>query len=51
MMNPGGNWTTDGSLMATSLYSDLRSTGNWVPSESDVVNSTGKVDELKKIEE
>jgi hypothetical protein len=42
-MELGGNWTTDGSLMMTSLYLDLRSTGNWPPtiSESGRSNTTG----------
>ncbi len=29
--------------MITNLYSDLRSTGTWLPSVSDVVNTTGKL--------
>ena len=37
----GGNWTTDGNLMLTSSYSDLRQSGSWPPSASDVVNTTG----------
>ena len=43
-MELGGNWTTDGSLMMTSLYSDLRSTGAWPPivPESGRSNTTGK---------
>jgi len=37
----GGNWTTDGTLMMTSSYSDMRQTGSWPPSASAVVNTTG----------
>ncbi len=40
-MEFGGNWTTDGSLMTTSLFTDMRSSGNWVPSSSVVFNTTG----------
>ena len=42
-MELGGNWTTDGSLMMTSLYSYLRSSGVWSPivPESGRSNTTG----------
>ena len=36
-----GNWTTDGTLMLTSSYSDMRQTGSWPPAASDIVNTTG----------
>ena len=40
-MNSGGNWTSDGSLMITGLFSDMRSVGSWVPSQLDDESSTG----------
>jgi len=33
--------TPDGNLMLTNTYSDLRQTGSWPPSPSDIVNTTG----------
>ena len=46
-MQFGGNWTTDGSLMVTSLYSDLRMTGSWPPPPANILNTTGKSDHCK----
>jgi hypothetical protein len=41
-MQLGGNWTTDGVLMTTSKYNDMRSAGNWYsPSIEDLSNTTG----------
>jgi hypothetical protein len=41
-MQLGGNWTTDGALMTTSLFSDMRSAGNWYSSSiRDLSNTTG----------
>ena len=40
-MEFGGNWVSEGSSMVTSLYSDLRLTGNWPPLSADVFNTTG----------
>jgi hypothetical protein len=40
-MEFGGNWVSEGSSMVTSLYSDMRQTGNWPPLSADVFNTTG----------
>ncbi len=45
-MQLGGNWTTDGALMTTSLFSDMRSAGNWYSSSiEDLSNTTGRQQE------
>ncbi len=45
----GGNWTTDGALMLTNLFSDMRETGSWPPSASDVVNTTGSLYQITSV--
>lgn len=40
-MESGGNWTVDGSLMVTNLYSDLRMTGSWSTQNVVLTNTTG----------
>jgi len=42
-MQLGGNWTTDSTLMMTSLFADLRMTGNWATLTEDVKNTTGNL--------
>ena len=40
-LEPGGNWMTDNVPMVTSLYSDLRLSGNWAAVSDDNSNTTG----------